>query len=118
MGQRVVGHRVVSRYGTSTSTPVPLTVFGTSQFQFGRHSWKVQICGDNFRNFCAVEKGLVKVVLNPRSTSTLRRLKYLCNIRGVVLYDVTAFVQFFSYKMWFSEDTLVLKFISRPPTRD
>ena len=37
---------------TSTSTPVPLTVFGTSQFQFGRHSWKVQICGDNFENFC------------------------------------------------------------------
>ena len=31
---------------------VPLTVFGTSQFQFGRHSWKVQICGDNFENFC------------------------------------------------------------------
>ena len=45
-------HRVVSRYGTSTSTPVPLTVFGTSQFQFGRHSWKVQIYGDNFCNFC------------------------------------------------------------------
>ena len=44
--------RLQSRYGTSTSTPVPLTVFGTSQFQFGRHSWKVQICGDNFRNFC------------------------------------------------------------------
>ena len=37
---------------TLTSTPVPLTVFGTSQFQFGRHSWKVQICGDNFENFC------------------------------------------------------------------
>ena len=36
-------------YGT---TPVPLTVFGTSQFQFGRHSWKVKICGDNFHNFC------------------------------------------------------------------
>ena len=31
---------------------VPLTVFGTSQFQFGRHSWKVQICGSNFHNFC------------------------------------------------------------------
>ena len=44
--------RLQSRYGTSTSTPVPLTVFGTSQFQFGRHSWKVQICGDNFENFC------------------------------------------------------------------
>ena len=44
--------RLQSRYGTSTSTPVPLTVFGTSQFQFGRHSWKVQICGDNFHNFC------------------------------------------------------------------
>ena len=37
---------------TLTSTPVPLTVFGTSQFQFGRHSWKVQIRGDNFENFC------------------------------------------------------------------
>ena len=37
---------------TLTSPSVPLTVFGTSQFQFGRHSWKVQIRGDNFENFC------------------------------------------------------------------
>ena len=44
--------RLPCRYDTSTSRPVPLTVFGTSQFQFGRHSWKVQICGDNFHNFC------------------------------------------------------------------
>ena len=45
-------HQVVGPPCGFGTTPVPLTVFGTSQFQFGRHSWKVQIRGDNFENFC------------------------------------------------------------------